>query len=112
MRRSLITLFMVAFALAATAADASAQAERFLGAWSLVEWTNVRNGDTFYPYGETPAGQIIYTSTGRMTAALMNPPEDSGGQPQEIVAYWGRLYPGHGSGHGHTPRGGLHLGGG
>ncbi|MDH3206495.1 MAG: lipocalin-like domain-containing protein [Gemmatimonadota bacterium] len=87
MRRTLIALFLVALASASTAGDAAAQAERFLGAWTLVEWTNVRDGETFYPYGENPAGQIVYTPTGRMTAALMNP--RPGENPQQFVAYWG-----------------------
>lgn len=89
MRKGLTTLFLVALVHASSPADAAAQVERFLGAWSLIEWTNERNGETFYPYSQNPAGQIIYTDTGRMTAALMNPPESPGDPPQQIVAYWG-----------------------
>ena len=89
MRRTLTALFLLATAGASTPTDAAAQTERFLGAWTLVEWTNVRDGETFHPYGENPAGQIVYTPTGRMTAALMNPPARPGEDPQQFIAYWG-----------------------
>lgn len=89
MRRGLSTLLFVALAGASVPSDASAQAERFLGAWRLVAWQDVRNGETVLPYGENPAGQIIYTTTGRMTAALMRPPESPGENPRQSVAYWG-----------------------
>lgn len=89
MPRSLTALVLVALSGAFLPADASAQAERFLGAWTLVEWTDVRDGVTLYPYGERPSGQIIYTSTGRMTAALMSAPEGSGQSAQRFTSYWG-----------------------
>ncbi len=89
MRKSLITLLLVVLVGASAPADASAQVERFLGAWTLVEWRNVRNGETLFPYGDNPSGQIVYTSTGRMTAALMRPPESSGEDPRQFTAYWG-----------------------
>ena len=89
MRSSLTTLLVVVLVGASVPADASAQVERFLGAWTLVEWTNVRNGETVRPYGDSPAGQIVYTSTGRMTAALMRPPESPGEDPRQFTAYWG-----------------------
>ena len=89
MRKSLITLLLVVLAGASVPAAASAQVERFLGAWTLVEWTSVSDGETTYPYGPNPAGQIVYTSTGRMTAALMRPPESAGENPQQFTAYWG-----------------------
>ena len=69
-------------------ADILAQSERFLGAWTLVEWTNVRDGEIFYPYGEDPIGQIVYTESGRMTAVLMPSPVP-GEFPSQFVGYWG-----------------------
>ena len=89
MRSGLSTLLFAVVAGASVPADASAQGERFLGAWRLVEWQDVRDGETVLPYGENPAGQIIYTSNGQMTAALMRPPDSPGENPQQFVAYWG-----------------------
>jgi hypothetical protein len=46
--------------------------ERFLGAWHLVssEWDDA-NGAVISPLGEHPAGQLIYDSSGAVSAQLM-----------------------------------------
>ena len=89
MPKSLSTLLLIGLVGASIPTGASAQTERFLGAWTLVEWTNVRDGETFLPYGENPMGQLVYTSSGRMGAALMSSPESPGANPRQSVAYWG-----------------------
>ncbi|HUF76169.1 MAG TPA: lipocalin-like domain-containing protein [Longimicrobiales bacterium] len=87
-----------ALALGATAAAAQAPAgaragvtvDRFLGSWELVEWvaTN-QQGQKTYPYGEDAQGQITYTADGRMSAHLMQPPENPSDAPLQHLAYWG-----------------------
>lgn len=59
--------------------DEAAQPPGIVGAWSLVSWrlTNAE-GETTYPYGENPQGQIIYTETGEMSAQLMHPGAELG----------------------------------
>ena len=90
MHRTLATLLLVVLISYTAPADATAQVDRFVGAWSLVDWRNTNaDGETVFPYGENPAGQLIYTSTGRMAAHLMRPPEDPSEAPRQFIAYWG-----------------------
>lgn len=54
------------------AEDAQALTARFIGAWVLVEWFEVRpNGTKIYPLGENAIGQLIYTADGHMAAQLV-----------------------------------------
>jgi len=67
------------------------------GTWRLVSYRLIgADGDTTYPFGETPEGQIIYTATGQMSAHLMYPgaePGDlSGLDATEIFARVSRTY--------------------
>ncbi|MHC4517728.1 MAG: lipocalin-like domain-containing protein [Planctomycetota bacterium] len=55
----------------------SAEHNPFVGAWRLAHWTAVAgDGTTTYPYGEQAQGQIVYTSSGQMSAQLMRPSAD------------------------------------
>ena len=72
-----------------------------LGAWELVSYTieDSPSGKTTYPLGPHPAGLIMYTEDGYMSAQLMRPdrpafdaPEPSGGtQAQNEAAVTGYL---------------------
>ena len=71
------------------------------GTWRLVSYRLITaEGDTTYPFGETPEGQIIYTGagdgTGEMSAHIMYPgaePGDlSGLDATEIFARVSRTY--------------------
>ncbi len=43
-----------------------------VGAWELMRWTSLRNGETDgYPMGEDARGQVIYSADGRMSGFLM-----------------------------------------
>ena len=88
MRKIFAVLLLIVIWNSTVPADILAQSERFLGAWTLVEWTNVRDGEIFYPYGEDPIGQIVYTESGRMTAVLLPSPVP-GEFPSQFVGYWG-----------------------
>jgi len=46
--------------------------EQFIGAWALLDWTaTATDGSVFRPYGEQPAGRIMYQAEGTMAAHLM-----------------------------------------
>jgi hypothetical protein len=46
----------------------------FVGTWNLVSWVATSpSGEESYPYGQSPEGQLIYTTDGQMSAQLMNP---------------------------------------
>ena len=56
----------------------TAVASRFVGAWHLARFTRTAaDGGITYPYGDPPGGQIMYTSSGQMSAQLMRPVETS-----------------------------------
>ncbi len=83
------------------ARDESLTAPDLTGTWRLVSYRLISaEGDTTYPFGETPEGQIIYTGTGdgtgEMSAHLMYPgaePGDlSGLDATEIFARVSRTY--------------------
>lgn len=76
--------------------------ELFVGAWRLVSWERRSpSGEVSYLYGREPAGQLIYTANGQMSAQLMNPEAksvddaDSGSREataevaKRFFAYWG-----------------------
>lgn len=45
-----------------------------VGTWKLVSWyLTDPEGDKSYPFGPSPAGQLIYTANGQMSAQLMRP---------------------------------------
>ena len=59
---SLLSLSLIACQGAAT--DDSAHSD-LVGAWGLVSWrVTSADGETSYPFGETPEGQIIYFCDG------------------------------------------------
>ena len=77
--------------------DVTSTTPDLTGEWRLVSWHLISpNGETTYPFGETPEGQIIYTGTGEMSAHLMYPgaePGDlSGLDATEIFARVSRTY--------------------
>ena len=70
----------------------------FVGAWHLAHFTRTAGDGTItYPYGDPPGGQIMYTSSGQMSAQLMRPVDDPDGSPADgeasgqtqFFAYWG-----------------------
>jgi len=70
-------------------------ADDLIGAWTLVSWTAMKNGEPAgYPMGEDALGQIIYSPQGRMSAFLMradyhgNPPQTKAGS-DDCIAYGG-----------------------
>jgi hypothetical protein len=45
-----------------------AHAERFLGSWDLVSYEHaLHSGEVWRPFGESPAGVILYQADGRMS---------------------------------------------
>lgn len=80
------------FGRAEAQAAGMASAERFMGAWELVDWRTVDDAGTVrFPYGEDAEGQISYSRNGRMSAHLMRPPADPADAPPQHLAYWGRF---------------------
>jgi hypothetical protein len=78
---------------------------RFVGSWSLESWeARTPFGEVTYPFGEDPAGRIMYDATGNMSVQLMrqdrprfNSDDPFGGTVDEIqsafegfFAYYGR----------------------
>ena len=70
----------------------------FVGAWHLARFTRTAGDGTItYPYGDPPGGQIMYTSSGQMSAQLMRPVDDPSGSAADgedsgqtqFFAYWG-----------------------
>ena len=70
----------------------------FVGAWHLARFTRTAGDGTItYPYGDPPGGQIMYTSSGQMSAQLMRPVDDPSGSATDgedsgqtqFFAYWG-----------------------
>ncbi|MBB3047011.1 hypothetical protein FHR99_001247 [Litorivivens lipolytica] len=41
-----------------------------VGGWELLSWTITLGEKTSYPFGEQPAGRILYTSDGQMSATI------------------------------------------
>ncbi len=79
------------------ASDDLSTARDLTGTWRLVSYRLIgAEGETTYPFGETPEGQIIYTATGEMSAHLMYPgaePGDlSGLDATEVFARVSRTY--------------------
>ena len=48
-------------------------ANKFVGAWSLLSSVQSRNGISSKTFGDSPSGQIQYTNEGCMSAFLMDP---------------------------------------
>ena len=48
-------------------------ANKLIGAWSLLSSIQSRNGVSSKTFGDPPSGQLQYTEDGRMSAFLMNP---------------------------------------
>lgn len=52
--------------------DAKAIAEKLVGAWDLIEWSEIgRDGSKVFPLGEHAMGQLVYTADGRVAAQLV-----------------------------------------
>lgn len=52
--------------------DAKAIAEKLVGAWDLIEWSEIRrDGSKAFPLGEHAIGQLVYTADGRVAAQLV-----------------------------------------
>ena len=73
-----------------------------VGTWNLVSWVVTSpSGEEGYPYGQSPEGQLIYTTNGQMSAQLMHPgaalPDLTGLSSDEVmgqvfttfIAYYG-----------------------
>lgn len=60
-----------------------------LGAWELVSFTarDVATGAVRHPLGDTPAGLIMYTADGHMSAQLATTPT-----APDYIAYGGRFH--------------------
>jgi hypothetical protein len=84
--------------------DENGGAERFIGAWALSSCEyRLRTGEVLKPFGDHPAGRIIYTANGQMSAQLMDPAsaifasadtlqatsEEVDGAWHKYVGYWG-----------------------
>lgn len=86
-------------------AQASDAAAALVGTWKVVEiWDRDATGKVTYPYGERPAGYIVYDATGHMHVQVMRTPptppfasgDDAKGTDAEVraayqgyVAYFG-----------------------
>ena len=47
-------------------------ANQFPGLWNLIKWTAKQgDGQVFYPFGEDPAGQLLYDAKGNMMVTIM-----------------------------------------
>ncbi len=68
-----LLIFIVLFAAApqAQAPGADTGLQRFVGAWKLVSWTQRMSDGTTRP-SQFDAGNILYSSSGRMCAVLQN----------------------------------------
>ena len=52
----------------------AANADAFAGTWSLASWeARTPDGQVVLPFGDRPAGQIMYDGRGRMAVQLMRP---------------------------------------
>jgi len=78
--------------------------DQFIGAWTLLDWTaTATDGSVTHPYGEQPAGRIMYQPEGTMSAHLMrrdrtrfasedrhrSTPEEREAAYREYMAYYG-----------------------
>ena len=70
MRKIFAVLLLIVIWNSTVPADILAQPERFLGAWTLVEWTNVRDGEIFYPC-------LLYTSPSPRDGLLSRMPSSA-----------------------------------
>lgn len=73
---ALAIVAMVALVPACSESDGASEAPSnpLVGAWTLTSWhSTAEDGTVTNPYGENPAGQIVYTASGRMSAQLMRP---------------------------------------
>jgi hypothetical protein len=90
-RASLVAQVLVAGVLACQSVpkNQAPVATDLFDTWLLVSWkvTDAR-GQTAYPFGRHPVGQIIYTDAGHMSAQLTNPDlrvEDVSGMDEEDI---------------------------
>ena len=72
--RSHLTAALAVPLVACIGPAADEELNPLVGAWRLASWeSRAEDGTVTYPYGENPAGQIVYTASGRMSAQLMRP---------------------------------------
>lgn len=73
----LIAASSVAFGQTKKSKDDKVKAQ-LIGSWKLISYEDRdSSGTVVYPYGKSPAGMIIYDSTGHMAVQIMkNPPPD------------------------------------
>lgn len=68
--------------------------KKFAGTWALDSFVaRSENGEEFRPWGEHPAGRIIYTESGQMAVVMTQPDRPKfasalpfGGTPEEVRA--------------------------
>ena len=77
--------------------DDAAAAPDLVGTWRLVSWqVTDAEGQTTYPFGPNPQGQIVYTETKQMSAQIMNPErrvEDvSGSDENDVIGRVARTF--------------------
>jgi hypothetical protein len=77
-------LLIVLFATAADAQPDTGGAQRFVGAWRLVSWTQ-RMADGTTRAGVADTGSIVYTDAGRMCAVLQNSKRQKWSGPPKTV---------------------------
>lgn len=73
--------------------DGVLRRDDILGTWQLVSWTAEADGEVSHPLGVDPAGTIVYTADGYMSAQLMrrdrpayDRPLPTGGTTDQLAA--------------------------
>jgi len=69
-RRLLLALLLAA---GASSAAGPAVPAGLVGTWRLVSFEDVKNGQTFHPYGDKPLGLFVYTADGHVAIQIANP---------------------------------------
>lgn len=66
-------------------------AEQLHGGWHLREFTVTRLGQRVLPFGSQPAGLLLYTPDGWMSATIL-PGDDAESPHRSAICYAGRFY--------------------
>ncbi len=106
LRYILVVVILLASITGGAQPKMGATAKELVGSWRLFSYEDRdASGTTVYPYGKSPAGLLIYDSTGHMAVQMMkNPPPDVASDdwdkftvPEKValydgyVAYFGRF---------------------
>jgi len=83
--------------IAATADDVRSA---LLGTWKLVTWVEIGlDGTVIHPFGPDPEGQLMYDASGRVSAHLTRPQQDSfasddrrQASKEEMAAAWSSYF--------------------